>query len=194
MLWRREKREQSDNMLIKGNELLIEGAWLLSTEIFRDSRGAFEVAWERELLIEVPIDFMPSNAHHSYNASANTLRGFHFQKHPHGQAKMVSCVAGKALDVIVDLRRDSNTFGTWHATEIEAASGKSIFIPAGCAHGFLTLEPNTTIAYLIEGKYMPEAGRVLRWNDESLDVQWLVSDPILSDKDAAAPGWDSCDF
>ncbi len=123
-----------------------------------------------------------------------TLRGFHFQKSPYGQAKLVSCVSGKALDVIVDLRRDSSSFGNWHATELEAASGKSIYIPAGCAHGFLTLEPNTTIAYLIEGEYLPQAGRVLRWNDPKLAVAWPVTDPILSDKDAAAPGWETCDF
>ncbi len=180
--------------MIRSEKLSIAEAWLLETSVFRDSRGAFEVAWERELLNTVPISFTPSNAHHSYNAAAKTLRGFHFQKPPYGQAKLVSCVSGKALDVIVDLRRDSNSFGTWHATELEAASGKSIYIPAGCAHGFLTFEPNTTIAYLIEGEYLPQAGRVLRWNDPRLAVKWPVTDPILSDKDAAAPGWETCDF
>lgn len=175
-------------------ELQIEGAWLLTTDVFRDARGAFEVAWESELMDKLPFKFAPSNAHHSYNLATNTLRGFHFQKPPHGQAKLVSCVSGKALDVIVDLRRDSATFGSWQATELEAASGRSVYIPAGCGHGFMTMLPNTTIAYLIEGAFLPQFGRVLRWNDNRLGVAWPASDPILSEKDATAPGWESCDF
>jgi dTDP-4-dehydrorhamnose 3,5-epimerase len=179
---------------VRADQLTIQGAWLLTSDVFRDARGAFEVAWESARLHDLPIKFTPSNAHHSYNLADNTLRGFHFQKHPHGQAKLVSCVAGKALDVMVDLRRDSTTFGKWQAIELEAASGKSVYIPAGCGHGFLTLKPHTTIAYLIEGDFLPQFGRALRWNDEKLGIPWPAGDLIMSDKDAAAPGWDTCDF
>jgi dTDP-4-dehydrorhamnose 3,5-epimerase len=172
----------------------LQGVWLLESNVFRDVRGAFEVNWDEKLLTELNIVFSPSSAHHSYNAKNGTLRGFHFQKHPHGQAKLVSCVTGRTMDVVVDLRRDSVSFGKWHAFELTAASGTSIYIPAGCAHGFLTLDANTTIAYLIEGDYLPAAGRVLRWDDQRVGVTWPRSNPILSDKDATAPGWEECDF
>ncbi|GAA5510421.1 hypothetical protein Rcae01_05929 [Novipirellula caenicola] len=150
--------------------------------------------WERDLLSPQSISFSPTNANHSYNTHTGTLRGMHFQKSPHGQTKLVSCVSGKAWDVMVDLRDDSSTFGKWHATKLSAASGQAVLIPAGCGHGFVTLEPNTTIAYLIEGQYMPDQGRVLRWNDPTVAINWPVKDPVLSDKDAAAPDWDQCEF
>lgn len=174
--------------------LPINGASLITTRLFHDNRGCFEVFWEKELLVPKSISFSPSNAHHSYNTLAGTLRGIHFQKSPYGQTKLVSCVSGRVWDVMVDLRSDSNTFGNWHATELTAASGRAILIPAGCGHGFVTLEPHTTVAYLIEGKYVPDAGRVLRWDDAKLGIDWPCQDPILSDKDAAAPGWEQCEF
>jgi len=152
------------------------------------------VFWETELLDSIDVDFQPTNAHHSYNTLAGTVRGMHFQKAPHGQTKLVSCVSGKAWDVMVDLRQDSSTFGKWHATELSAASGNAVLIPAGCGHGFATLEPNTTIAYLIQGEYIPDAGRVLRWDDAKVGIQWPCQDPILSEKDADASQWDQCEF
>jgi len=95
---------------------------------------------------------------------------------------------------MVDLRRESATFGLWHTVELAAASGRSVYVPAGCAHGFVTLEPNTTMAYLIEGEYQPNSGRVLKWNDPKVGIIWPVSNPTLSGKDAVAPEWDECEF
>ncbi len=118
----------------------------------------------------------------------------HFQKSPHGQTKLVSCVSGRAWDVIVDLRKESSTFGQWCGIELSAASGRSVLVPPGCAHGFVTLEPNTTIAYLIEGPYRPERARSLRWDDETVGIEWPCDSPILSETDASAPSWDSCEF
>lgn len=180
--------------MITVTPLPITGASLIKTHLFRDNRGCFEVFWEEELLKKESVFFSPSNAHHSYNAIVGTLRGVHFQKSPYGQTKLVSCVSGRAWDVMVDLRSESSTFGKWHATELSAASGQAVLVPAGCGHGFLTLEPNTTIAYLIDGRYVPEAGRVLRWDDEKVGIAWPCHNPILSEKDADAPRWDQCEF
>ncbi|MFN9977675.1 MAG: dTDP-4-dehydrorhamnose 3,5-epimerase family protein, partial [Phycisphaerae bacterium] len=86
----------------------------------------------------------------------------------------MSCVTGRVWDVMVDLRPDSPTFGKWHGTELAAGTGKSVFIPAGCGHGFVTLQPDSTVAYLIEGEYQPDAGRVLMWNDSTVGIEWPI--------------------
>lgn len=180
--------------MITNESLPITGAQLFKTKLAADTRGCFEVSWERELFTQLKIEFEPNNAFHSYNTVTGTLRGLHFQTQPHAQDKLVSCVQGRAWDVMVDLRKDSPSFGKWHATELNAQSGVSVLVPAGCAHGFVTLQDNTTIAYLISGKYHPTANRVLRWNDRRVNIAWPVENPILSAKDADAPDWDACDF
>ena len=167
--------------------LKIAGAKLVLGQVFTDSRGAFEVFWEQSHDAGSGLLFNPSNAHHSYNARAGTIRAFHIQRPPHGQAKLVSCVNGKTWDVILDLRPDSATFREWEAVELSAGCGKAVYIPEGCAHGFAALEVNTTIAYLIEGEYQPESATVVRWNDPALGVAWPVSEPIISEKDRQAP-------
>lgn len=165
----------------------VAGVSILSTPVFRDHRGEFEVFWERDDLTAMGIVFQPESAHHSYNRQKGTLRGFHYQTAPHGQTKMVSCVAGRIWDVAVDLRIDSLTYLHWSATELVAGSGRSLLIPAGCAHGFVTLEDHSTVAYLIEGAYRQDASAVLRWNDPAVAVPWPVKEPIVSAKDIAAP-------
>jgi dTDP-4-dehydrorhamnose 3,5-epimerase len=176
------------------HNLPIHEAFVLETKVHQDSRGLFEVFWEEPMLAGQAASFCPTNAHHSYNTAAGTLRGIHYQKYPHGQAKLVSCVCGRIWDVMVDVRTDSPSFGKWHGSELQAGSGKSVYIPAGCAHGFVALENDSTLAYLIEGDYQPNAGRVLRWDDPLVGIDWPLTDPIMSDKDAAAPGWDQCEF
>lgn len=167
--------------------LPVAGAALLTVPVYSDSRGRFEVFWEEGLLLGAGIRFKPENAHHSYNIKAGTLRAFHYQTAPHGQAKLVSCVSGRVWDVMVDLRPGSPTRHRWAATELAAGDGRSHYIPRGCAHGFVTLEDHSTVAYLIEGRYVAEASAVVRWNDPTLAVSWPVMDPILSDKDREAP-------
>ena len=174
-------------MKINQTTLEIEGAYLFSSSVFSDKRGSFEVFWEDRLFTPMDFQFRPESANHSYNLQSGTVRAFHYQSPPHGQAKLVSCVSGKIWDVIVDLREDSPTRHQWSATELSPGDGKCLYIPVGCAHGFATLENNSTLAYLIEGKYVPEASSVIRWNDPTLNVPWPISDPILSEKDRNAP-------
>ncbi len=169
------------------SKLKISGAFLVSNPVYTDSRGAFQTNWESADLKSVNVDFTPVSACHSYNIKAGTLRGMHYQASPYDQAKMVSCVAGKVYDVLLDLRPASPTYLMWDAVELSADSGESVFIPAGCAHGFLTLADHTIVFYLIEGDYVPGIAGTVRWNDPAIGINWPIADPILSDRDKNAP-------
>lgn len=162
-------------------------ARLIKSKPFHDLRGSFEVFWEAPKLAAIGIDFNPASNAFSYNEKAGTLRGMHYQKSPYGQAKLVTCINGHALDVIADLRPESPSYLCWAATELHAKSGQAIYIPAGYAHGFVTLSDDTTLAYLIEGDYLPHASSIVRWNDPALGINWPVTDLILSERDQTAP-------
>ena len=169
------------------SKLKISGAFLISTPVFSDSRGAFETSWESADLQTSEIRFQPVSACHSHNLKKGTLRGMHFQASPYQQTKLVSCTSGKVYDVILDLRPESPTYLSWDAVELSAGSGKSVFIPGGCAHGFMTLTDDATVFYLIEGDYIPSIAGTVRWNDPAIGIEWPLADPILSDRDQNAP-------
>jgi len=182
------------DIMTNGTELPIKDALLINTPVFVDDRGAFEVSWESYDPFFEKHSFAPLSLQHSYNPIKGTLRGLHFQCAPYEQSKLVTCVSGSVWDVMVDLRSDSPTFQQWHATEISAKSGISVYIPEGCAHGFLTLQHESTLAYLIEKPYVPEAGGVLSWDDETVGVDWPHREMKMSEKDASAPKWNECKF
>lgn len=169
------------------SESTISGVFQIQATPFRDCRGAFQDFWEQDLFIQNEINFKPNSSHFSYNQRQNTVRAFHYQVTPYEQTKLITCVSGRIWDVVVDIRQFSPTFSKWTALELSAVSGRSHLVPAGCAHGFLTLEDNSIVAYLIEGEYKPESARVIRWNDPNIAVSWPTKDPILSTKDAFAP-------
>jgi dTDP-4-dehydrorhamnose 3,5-epimerase len=174
-------------MSVSAVNLKLSGAWKFQANPFVDFRGAFEVFWEAGDLAAAGISFAPISAHHSYNEKMGTLRGMHYQKAPHGQTKLVSCVHGRVWDVAVDLRPNSPTYLGWEATELSAGSGVALYLPAGCAHGFLTLTDHATVAYLIEGDYQPAAAGTLRWDDPAVGIAWPLREPILSERDRLAP-------
>ena len=126
-------------------ELPITGALLLTNTVFVDNRGSFEVSWDRHDSFFQDFEFAPHSVQHSYNDKSGTLRGMHFQCAPHWQKKLVFCVSGAIWDVIVDLRHDSPSFKRWSSVELSAKSGKCVYIPEGCAHGFITLKDNSTL-------------------------------------------------
>jgi dTDP-4-dehydrorhamnose 3,5-epimerase len=115
-----------------------------------------------------------------------TLRGIHFQTPPHAQAKLVRCLKGRIWDVAVDLRAGSPSYGRWVAAELSAAGGEQLYIPAGFGHGFLTLEPETEVAYKVDAFYAPECDGGIAWDDPDLAIPWPLcgAAPELSDKDA----------
>ena len=169
--------------------LTIEGAFLLESDTVNDQRGAFTSFWDEKAGPSLDMPFSPSSFLLSKNLLEHTLRGLHYQHAPHGQRKLVTCLQGKACDVILDLRPGSPTRHQWEMISLDASTPKAIHIPAGCAHGFLTLEENTWISYLIEGDYVPAASAAVRWNDPLFSIPWPVSEPILSPKDQNAPDY-----
>jgi len=152
-----------------------------------DRRGRFDTFWESADFHAAGVRFSPQSGHHAHTERAATLRGMHYQRAPHAQARLVACASGRVWDVVLDLRRDSPTYLQWEGTELEPLAGHALFVPRGCAHGYVTLEDRSTVTYLIEGAYEPRAAAVVRWNDPAVRIAWPVSEPILSDRDRTAP-------
>lgn len=136
----------------------------------------------------IDVDFVQDN--HSYSAAVGTVRGLHFQRPPHAQAKLVRCLRGAVMDYAVDVRAGSPTYGQWVSAELSAENGHQLFIPVGFAHGFVTLQPDTEIAYKCSDLYAPDCDGGLAWDDADIGIDWLLpaSGPVLSDKDRALPG------
>nr|WP_210277575.1 dTDP-4-dehydrorhamnose 3,5-epimerase [Microvirga lupini] len=156
---------------------------------FGDNRGFFVETYHKQRFVEAGIDMEFVQDNHSLSALAGTVRGLHFQSDPFAQAKLIRVVRGRVLDVAVDLRRSSPTFGRHVAVELSAENGRQLLVPVGFAHGFCTLEPDTEIVYKVSAYFSAAHDHGLRWNDPSLGIDWPVApaDAILSDKDRKQP-------
>ena len=154
-----------------------------------DARGFVSEVWKHSTLAAAGIaaDFVQDNP--SYSRDAGVLRGLHFQRPPHAQGKLVRVVRGRILDVVVDIREGSPTFGQHVTAELSAANWHQIWVPRGFAHGFLTLEPDTEVLYKVDAEYDRAADGGIAWNDPALSIAWPLppGGPILSEKDATAP-------
>jgi dTDP-4-dehydrorhamnose 3,5-epimerase len=154
-----------------------------------DHRGFFSETYNRKLLAEhgIEIDFVQDNQ--SLSAERGVVRGLHFQLPPFAQTKLVRVVRGSMLDVAVDIRRSSPTFGQHVAAVLSAENWTQILVPHGFAHGFVTLEPNTEAVYKVDAFYAPTHDRGIRWDDPALGIDWPIAaaDAILSPKDLAQP-------
>ncbi len=161
---------------------------IIETDNFRDRRGTFmETFSEREFARLVsPVRFVQDNEALSQR---DVVRGLHFQKKRHAQAKLVRVVKGSILDVALDMRRASATFGRWVAVELSAENRRQLFIPRGLAHGFVARERNTIVAYKCDNYYAPESDGGVVWNDAALGIDWGIApgEAIVSDKDASLP-------
>jgi dTDP-4-dehydrorhamnose 3,5-epimerase len=162
----------------------LKDAYLIKPEVFRDVRGFFLETYSKKLFEEngISADFVQDN--HSLSAKKGVLRGFHFQLPPNEQAKLVRVTKGGVYDVIVDIRKNSPTFGKWEGFELSADNFQMLFVPRGFAHAFLTLEENTEFVYKVDNFYAPESDSGITWNDPTLNVDWPIKDPILSEKDS----------
>jgi dTDP-4-dehydrorhamnose 3,5-epimerase len=167
----------------------IEGVVAITPPRFGDHRGyfseVFKDAWFRENVADVT--FVQDNE--SLSAQPGTVRGLHFQTPPFAQGKLVRCLAGRIVDVAVDIRAGSPSFGQWLSRELSAENGAQLWVPAGFAHGFVTLEPNSLISYKVTAPYSPQHDRGIRWNDPAIGIRWPVDekDMILAEKDRALP-------
>ena len=171
------------------HETKISAVKRLTPKRHGDDRGWFSEVYRADILSEHGIANVFLQDNQSFSAPAGTIRGLHFQVAPNAQAKLIRVLAGAILDVAVDIRYDSPTYGRHVPVRLDAAGGEQLFVPAGFAHGFCTLEPNTMVAYKVDAYYSPADDRNLRWNDPSIGIAWPVAeaDAILSGKDKAAP-------
>jgi dTDP-4-dehydrorhamnose 3,5-epimerase len=162
---------------------------LIRPKRFGDERGWFSEVFQAQRYAELGVSVAFVQDNHSYSRDARVLRGLHFQRPPHAQAKLVRCLKGAIWDVAVDIRRGSPTYARWVAAELSAANGLQIFAPVGFAHGFLTLEPDTEVEYKTSDFYAPDCEGGLIWNDPGLGLPWPLAggEPILSPKDTELP-------
>jgi dTDP-4-dehydrorhamnose 3,5-epimerase len=164
----------------------LEGALLIKPKVFKDERGFFMESYSKKKLKELGIeaDFVMDN--HSKSVTKGVLRGLHYQKPPYTQAKLVRVTKGAVYDVIVDLRKDSITFGKWEGFELTTDNFMMLFVPKGFAHGFCTLEDDTEFQYKCDNEYEPASEGGIIWNDPTLNITWPIENPVLSEKDSKA--------
>ena len=168
---------------------------LLSPPRFKDERGFFSETWNRRRHAElgVDVDFVQDN--HSVSRDRNTVRGLHFQAPPYAQGKLVRVIRGTILDVAVDIRKGSPSYGKWVSELLSAENGFQFYVPPGYLHGFITREPDTEVAYKCTDYYAPETEGAIRFDDPALDIDWGIDpeDAVLSAKDATADAFTDFD-
>jgi len=169
--------------IIKTN---IPDLYIVKPTVFEDHRGYFFESYNKEVFLRHGIDqnFVQDNESKSQK---NVLRGLHFQKPPFAQGKLVRVIRGSVLDVAVDIRKSSPTYGKWASIELTQENKWMYWVPPGFAHGFIPLEDNTTFFYKCTNMYNKESEGSILWNDPDLNIDWKISQPILSEKDIIAP-------
>jgi dTDP-4-dehydrorhamnose 3,5-epimerase len=174
-------------MLVEDTAL--QGVKIITPKKHGDHRGFFSEVYNRRAWAEAGLDYAFVQDNHSYSAEAGVIRGLHFQLEPFGQDKLVRVARGRVLDVAVDLRRGSPTFGRHVAVELSAANWRQLLVPIGFAHGFCTLEPDCEVLYKVTNFYSQPHDRGLAFDDPALGVDWGIdlSRAVLSDKDRWHP-------
>ncbi|MEN3931045.1 dTDP-4-dehydrorhamnose 3,5-epimerase [Microvirga sp. W0021] len=175
--------------MIEIEKTALDGVIVITPRRFGDARGWFSETWNDARLREVGLDLNFIQDNQSYSAPRGTLRGLHFQTNPVAQDKLVRVVRGAIIDVAVDLRKASPTFGKHVAVELTAENGKQLLVPKGFAHGFITTVPDTEVFYKVTAPYSPENDKGLAFNDPALGIDWGMpeSELTLSDKDKLHP-------
>jgi dTDP-4-dehydrorhamnose 3,5-epimerase len=168
-------------------ETNVLGVRLITPDHFEDERGFFERTWALDEFTEWGLETRMVQRNVSYNRAARTLRGMHFQREPYPEVKLVSCIVGAIYDVAVDIRPESATFGKWFGAELRQDNGAMLYVPQGCAHGYLSLEPDTTVEYLISEFYHPEVAGGIRWDDPFFNVRWPLEPTVINARDASYP-------
>ena len=159
---------------------------VIEPSVFNDQRGYFFESYNQERYFNNDMNMLFVQDNES-KSGKNVLRGLHFQKPPFAQGKLVRVIQGKVLDVAVDIRKGSPTYGQYHAVELDAIYKRMFYIPEGFAHGFLTLEDDTIFSYKCTNYYNKESEGSLLWSDETIGVEWDIENPILSEKDKIGP-------
>jgi dTDP-4-dehydrorhamnose 3,5-epimerase len=164
-------------------ETRLEGALIVEPERLEDRRGFFARTWCRREFAEHGLSEDLVQCSISYNRWKGTLRGMHYQLPPHEEVKLIRCTAGAVFDVIIDLRPDSTTFKQHFAAELTAENRRMLYVPAGFAHGFLTLADDTEVFYQMSEYYTPDSGRGVRWNDPAFGIEWPLAVSVIVERD-----------
>jgi dTDP-4-dehydrorhamnose 3,5-epimerase len=165
----------------------IEGVVVVEPERLEDERGFFARTWDADEFVEWGLNPRLSQCSISHNRARGTLRGMHFQTAPYEEAKLVRCTAGSLFDVAVDLRDGSPTFAEWFGVELSAENRRALYVPEGCAHGFLTLEDACEVYYQISQAFKPQAARGVRWDDPAFGIAWPADVVVINERDRSYP-------
>jgi dTDP-4-dehydrorhamnose 3,5-epimerase len=174
---------------MKYSKTTLGGVLIIEPKIIEDNRGFFMECYVERELIEINIETRFVQDNHSLSKAKGTVRGLHYQLPPKAQSKLVRVVRGAIVNIVVDIRQGSPTFGKWLGVELSADNRRQLYIPKGFANGYCTLEPDTEVCYKVDEYYAPEQDRAILWNDEDLGIDWPVDDPVLSARDRSAPSF-----
>ncbi len=170
------------------HETKIKSVFIIEPELIKDERGFFARMWCAKEFANHGLNPNLSQISVAFNSKKHTLRGMHYQQAPHEEAKLVRCTSGSIYDVIIDLRANSKTFKEWFSIELSANSHKMIYVPEGCAHGYITLEDNIEVLYQMSTFYSPNHYVGVRWNDPAFNINWpFCENLIISEKDKSYP-------
>ena len=172
---------------MKFHESKISGAFEIEPELKTDERGYFARTWCKKEFELYGLSSQLVQCSISFNVHAGTLRGLHYQAGPHAETKLVRCTKGSVYDVVVDLRPESPTFKDWVGVVLSAANHRMLYIPQGCAHGFLTLEPESEVFYQMSEFYNPQAARGMRWDDPAFQIAWPKKVEVINERDRTYP-------
>jgi dTDP-4-dehydrorhamnose 3,5-epimerase len=174
-------------MTLEFRETPLAGSFVVIPTRLDDERGSFGRLFDEALFREQGLDPSLAQASFSYNIALGTLRGMHYQRGSWAETKLVRCTRGKVFDVIVDLRAGSTTRMRWFGVELDEHARNAIYVPAGFAHGFVTLTPEAELNYQISAPYHPDASAGLRWDDPALAIDWPVEPRVISERDSSYP-------
>jgi dTDP-4-dehydrorhamnose 3,5-epimerase len=175
---------------MKFNETALKGAFVIEINQLTDERGFFGRSWCKREMEEHGLNGNVVQANTSFSKTKGTLRGMHYQKHPHEETKLIRCTKGAIYDVIVDLRKDSPTYLQWFGIELSETNYKMLYVPEKFAHGFISLTDDAEVTYLVTEFYTPGAEAGLRFNDPKLKIDWPLDVTVISEKDKQHPDFD----
>lgn len=165
-------------------ETKLKGVYLVQLQQFGDERGFYKRLWGKDEFENLGLDSELNNVGLSFNKKCGTFRGMHYQAEPFAETKLVQCVRGRIFDIVLDLRKESETFGEWIAEELSPANNMAFYIPKGLAHGFQTLENDSEVLYTISAKYNVNYSRGVRWNDTKFGIELPLEITVINERDA----------
>jgi dTDP-4-dehydrorhamnose 3,5-epimerase len=165
----------------------VAGAFIVEPEAVHDERGFFARTFSSSEFAAHALEPAIAQCSISFNPRRGTLRGMHYQQAPHAETKLVRCTRGSVFDVVLDLRRDSPSFGEWAGVELTGENHLAMYVPEGCAHGFQTLTDDAEVFYQISVPFAADAGRGVRWDDSAFGIDWPIAVEVISQRDATYP-------